>query len=357
MAVKFKDYYNILGVKRGASADEIKSSYRKLARKYHPDLNKNDATAEQRFKEVQEAYDVLSDSEKRSQYDALGSNYQEGMDFQMPRGFGGQGGRTRRTTTFGGDAGMGGFSEFFEMLFGGAGGFRRGANGMGDFAGMGGGQAAGRASGPVRGSDIETSLTVSLEEAYEGTTKKVGLHVNSTCTACQGSGMIAGSRCGACDGRGVAPRQKNMEIKIPQGVKDGTRLRLTGQGEQPMTGQGTPGDLYVKVHVKPHPLFTLRGLNVHTEVPVAPWEAVLGGEIEVPTLGGQLKMKLPPGSQNGVKMRLKRRGMVSGQSTGDQIVQVKVMVPTNLTDRERHLFRQLRDISRFRPRVKDRTTQ
>ncbi|MFW5870328.1 MAG: DnaJ C-terminal domain-containing protein [Candidatus Sumerlaeota bacterium] len=356
MAVKFKDYYEILGVKRGASTDEIKSAYRKLARKYHPDLNKDDAAAEQRFKEVQEAYDVLSDPEKRSQYDTLGSNYREGMDFQMPHGFSTRtsGRSTSGQGPFGAEGGMNGFSEFFEMLFGG-GGFRRSSADMGDFAGMGGGRgrSSARPSGPSQGSDIETSLKISLEEAYQGATKKVALHVNSTCSACQGSGMIAGSRCGACDGRGVAPRQKNMEIKIPQGVKDGTRLRLTGQGEQPPTGRGKPGDLYVRIQIEHHPVFSVRGMNVHVEVPVAPWEAVLGGEIEVPTLGGQLKMKLPPGSQNGAKLRLKRRGMVSGDSAGDQIVHIKVVVPTDLTDRERHLFRQLRDISRFRPRVKN----
>jgi len=243
--------------------------------------------------------------------------------------------------------GLGGFSEFFEMLFGGGMRARTTATCM---------RSAG--GGARKGNDIETSLAVTLEEVFEGTTKRVRLHVNSTCSACQGSGVIAGSRCGACEGRGIAPRPKSMEIKIPQGVKDGTRLRLSGQGEPARASSGQAGDMFVKIQVQLHPLFSLRGNNIHVELPVAPWEAVLGGEVDVPTLGGAIKMKLPPGTQNGRKMRLRNRGMTTaGGSRGDEIIHIKVLVPTDVTDRERHLFRQLRDISRFRPRVKDRSTQ
>jgi DnaJ-class molecular chaperone len=350
MAVKFKDYYEVLGVQRDATTDDIKSAHRKLARKYHPDLNKNDPSAEGKFKTLQEAYEVLSDPAKRRQYDALGANYHEGMEFRVPSGWNArsQARRGPSAEEFEG-GGLGGFSEFFEALFGGGGGGRM-------RPGNGGMRGSPFASAPAHGTDIETVLNVSLDEAYLGANKKVQIHVNSTCPACQGSGVIAGSRCGACEGRGLAPRLKNMEIRIPEGVKDGTRLRLAGQGEPSPAGD-EPGDMFVKIQIQPHPVFNLRGDNIHVEVPVAPWEAVLGGEVEVPTLGGPIKMKLPPGTQAGTKLRLKRRGMATGSERGDEIVHVKIVIPPDVTDRERHLFRQLRDISRFRPRVKDRTTQ
>ncbi|MBN1866280.1 J domain-containing protein [Candidatus Sumerlaeota bacterium] len=344
--VKFRDYYKILGLSsRDVAADEIRSSYRKLARRYHPDLNKDNPSAEARFREVQEAYDVLSDPVKRKQYDSLDSRYQAGMDFQVPSGWAG-------TTDGRPQAGGlgGGFSEFFDILFGGAPRVRPGA------ARPRAARSADKANS--NGQDIETALPVTIEEVFTGTSKKVRFTVNSTCLACQGSGMIAGSPCAACEGRGATPQTKTLEIRIPQGVKDGTRLRLTGQGEVPPPGSsGRPGDMLVRIEIQSHPIFELKGSNLYVDLPVAPWEAVLGGEVDVPTLDGLVKMKLPPGTQSGVKMRLRQRGMKGEGARGDEIVTIKVVVPTEITDRERHLFRQLRDISRFRPRVKPRSTE
>lgn len=365
MPVKFKDYYETLGVKRDASAEEIKSAYRKLARKYHPDLNKNDPKAEGKFKEMQEAYEVLSDVKKRKQYDTLGSSYQSGMDFQMPQDWSSYMGERGRAAASGGEAfggggesfgGMGGFSDFFEMLFGGSGGARTrgGANGprAGARGGFGGGM---HTRGPVRGSDVETTLSITLEDVYNGETKKVRFSVPGVCPACQGSGVVAGSRCGACDGRGETASVRTIEIRIPQGIKDGARIRLSGQGEGAPGGQA--GDMLVRVRIEPHPVFERVNNEIQVDLPVAPWEAVLGAEVEVPTLDGMVKMKLPPGTQNGSKLRLRQRGMKSDGTRGDEIVRIKIVVPTEVTDREKHLFRQLRDISHFRPRVKERGNQ
>lgn len=343
MPVKYKDYYQVLGVARNATQDEIKSQYRKMARKHHPDLNKNDKSAEGRFKEIQEAYEVLSDPKKRRQYDTLGANYREGMEFEMPSGWRSAGQASGAGGGLGGFEGLGGFSEFFEALFGGSGASRNRS----------------RTSVPPhahKGKDIETKLPISLEEAYRGALKRVRLHVPATCTACNGGGVVAGTRCGACGGSGHAPLLKNMELKIPAGIKSGARLRLAGQGEPPPMPGGEAGDLFAKIEIEPHPVFTLKGVNIHIELPVSPWEAVLGGEVEVPTLGGMIRMKLPPNSQSGAKMRLKNCGMPSPGGPGDEIVHIQVVVPTEVSDREKNLFRQLRDISHFRPRSKLRTT-
>ena len=345
---KFKDYYEALGLKRNTSAEDIKSSYRRLARKYHPDLNKTNPEAETRFREVQEAYDVLGDAVKRRQYDSLGTGYRAGMDFQMPPGWDYRT-RTEKEAAADTGGGLGGFSDFFEMLFGG--GMRAKAAASHRAKAANGASRAGE-----RGGDVETVLTVTLDDIHQGATKKVQLHVNSTCAACQGGGMIGGERCRTCEGRGHAPRLRTMEIKIPLAARDGARLRLAGQGEGGTGPSAVAGDLYVKIKVQPHPIFTPEGKNIHIELPIAPWEAVLGGEVDVPTLDGLVKMKLPPGTQNGSKMRLQQRGLRTENSRGDEIVRIKVLIPTEVTERERHLFRQLRDISHFRPRVKERST-
>ena len=336
--VKFRDYYRILGKKRGASAEEIKAAYRRLARQYHPDLNQGDAQAEERFKEVQEAYDVLGDPKKRRQYDSLGANYQAGMEFRMPSDWRfAPGGAAKPTEQ---PQAKGGFSEFFDMLFG-------------------GGRARQRnqpAPSNDRGADIETVLALTLEELHAGDAKTVRYHVNARCTACQGSGQMGGNACGACEGRGIAPLARTLEIRIPPTAHDGLRLRLAGQGHPPANGSGKAGNMHVRIQLQPHPIFQLKGRNIHVDLPVAPWEAVLGGEVEVPTLDGMVTMKLPPGSPTGMKMRLRERGLRTEANRGDEIVTVRVVVPQEVTDRERHLFRQLRDISHFRPRVKNRST-
>jgi DnaJ-class molecular chaperone len=341
---KFRDYYEILDVTRNAEPDEIKSSYRRLVRKYHPDLNKEDPAANAKFREVQEAYDVLSDPDKRRQYNALGSNYRDGMDFQVPPGWAAKP-RPAQSAHHGG----GGFSEFFDILFGVPPVHPRAASAQPhNTAGP-----ARPAPAPHNSGNMDVSLTVTLEEIHGGVTKRMKMNVTTSCTACNGTGQANGKPCAACEGRGHTLQPKSLEIKVPQNAREGMRLRLAGQGA--MGSDGTPGDLMVRIKIAPHPVFTVDGSTVNVELPVAPWEAVLGGEVDVPTLDGLVKMKLPPGTQSGVKMRLQQRGLRVENGRGDEIVRVKVVVPTEITERERHLFRQLRDISHFRPRVKERT--
>jgi curved DNA-binding protein len=343
-------------VGRSASTDEIKSAYRKLARKYHPDVNKDSKNAEAKFKEIQEAYEVLRDPQKRKQYNTLGASYESGMDFQMPSGWSFHTDSGRVSVEEDLEGALGGFSEFFEMLFGGArprsSAASRGASAAGPRQTM-----RGAAAGGGNGADVETELTITLEDAYNGTTKKVRFQIDTTCPACQGGGTIGGSVCAACKGRGVTPQSKTIEIKIPQGIKDGKRLRLSGQGEPAGGRASKAGDMFVKIKIQLHPVFRQVGSDIHVDLPVAPWEAVLGAEVDVPTLEKTVTMKLPPGTQSGRQLRLRQRGMRTENGRGDEIVHVQILIPTDVTDRERHLFRQLRDISRFRPRVKDRTAQ
>lgn len=335
--VKFKDYYQILNVKRDASGADVKSAYRRLARQYHPDLNPGNEQAAERFREVQEAYDVLGEESRRRRYDALGNNYSAGMDFKMPSNWASRPGAAPSGPAA--EAPRSGFSEFFEMLFGGSRSRQRSKT----------------SPGAAKGADIETVLAVSLEDLRGGVRKKVRYHVNARCTACQGAGVVGGSTCGACNGKGVAPVSRDVEIVIPPTVGDGARLRVAGQGHPPANGSGQPGDMHVRIQIQPHPVFQMKGRNIHVSLPVAPWEAVLGGEVEVPTLEGMVTMKLPPGSPTGMKMRLRERGLPTETGRGDEIVTIQVVTPSEVTDREKHLFRQLRDISRFRPRVKDRS--
>ncbi|HBF34169.1 TPA: molecular chaperone DnaJ [Candidatus Sumerlaeota bacterium] len=350
---KFRDYYEILGIQRNAEPDEIKSSYRRLARKYHPDLNKDDPAANAKFREVQEAYDVLSDPDKRRQYNALGSNYRDGMDFQIPPGWA-AGPRTGGSGTASGSGG--GFSDFFDILFGVPPPRARAAASAAahhHHAGTAAGGTRTATAPPPTSGNIDVSLTVTLEEIHGGVTKRMKMNVTVPCSTCSGSGLANGQACTACEGHGSTSRPKSLEIKVPQNAKEGMRLRLAGQGG--VGSDGTPGDLMVRIKIAQHPVFTPDGTTINVELPVAPWEAVLGGEVDVPTLDGMVKMKLPPGTQSGVKMRLQQRGLHTETGRGDEIVRIKVLIPTEITERERHLFRQLRDISHFRPRVKERS--
>jgi len=308
MAVKYKDYYEILGVPRTATQEEIKAAFRRLARKYHPDLNPGDKQAEEKFKEINEAYEVLGDPKKRELYDRLGSNWKAGADFTPPPGW------EKIRFDFGDfdffTGGPGTFSDFFEMLFGGLRGraaSRRSATST--RVGWGG-----------RGTDLESELTLTLEEAHRGTTRRVTL-----------------------------PTGRTVEVKIPAGVREGAVIRLAGQGE-PGVG-GPPGDLYLKVRVQKHPIFTVSGDDVYVEVPITPWEAVLGGKIQVPTLDGMVEVTLPPGSQSGQKLRLRGQGLTRRRGgRGDQYVQLKIVVPAQPTPAERRLFEQLARESSFNPR-------
>lgn len=334
MAVKFKDYYHILGVPRTAAEAEIKRAYRKLARKHHPDLNPGDKTAEEKFKEVNEAYTVLSDHEKRQRYDQLGPNWQAGADFTPPPG------RENVRVQFGdlGDfygigRGRNGFSDFFETLFGGVRGSRAGPG----FA--------------MRGLDVEADISLRLEDILHGATRPLTLQAAELCSNCGGAGSRDGRLCSSCAGAGVVRRPKILTVHIPVGMREGSVIRLAGQGE-PGPGKAQTGDLYLRVHLEPHPLFSLVGEDdIQLELPVAPWEAALGAKVTVPSLGGPVEMSIPPGTQGGQRLRLRAKGLRRrGGGSGDLYVRLKIVVPQKLTAAEQGLFEKLAATSSFRAR-------
>lgn len=361
-----KDYYEVLGVSKTASQDELKKAYRKLALKYHPDRNKGNAEAEQKFKEISEAYGVLSDESKRAQYDQLGPDA-----FEQAQA-GGAGGNP-----FGG--GFGGFSgsgmeDIFDMFFGGQGG-RGGRSGN---------------AGPQRGADLRFDLEITFEEAAFGVEKEISLyrdeaceHCHGTgaepgskvetcpdchgtgyirftqntmfgqmvnerpCSKCHGEGKIVSSPCKECRGKGTQKKNKRLKVKIPAGVDNGSRLRVGGEGEAGAKG-GPNGDLYVYLYVKQHKFFDRDGTTVLCEVPINIVQATLGAEIKVPTLDGQVTMKVPEGTQPGRVMRLKGKGIPSlrGGTRGDQLVKIKVVVPTKLNDKQKEALRAFESISK-----------
>lgn len=309
--MEYKDYYKIMGLSRSASQDEIKQAYRKLARKYHPDVSK-EADAEKRFKEIGEAYEVLKDSEKRAAYDQLGANWKSGQDFRPPPGWEfNMGGGPRG----GGDAH---FSDFFDSLFGGG------------FGGGGFGGAGRRPGGPGRGGfsprpgeDQNAKIRISIEDAYHGASRT--LHVQS--------------------GHGGT---QTLNVKIPKGIKAGQQIRLSGKGSPGIAG-GPPGDLYLEVEFEPHAHYRLEGKDVYLSLPVTPWEAALGAKLTVPTLGGQVSVTLPPGSQSGKKMRLKEKGL-PGNPAGDFYLELQIQTPPADNDTLRDLYQQLADASQYDPR-------
>lgn len=292
--MQFRDYYETLGVARGASQDDVKRAYRRLARKYHPDVSK-EADAEARFKEVGEAYEVLKDPEKRAAYDRFGKDWKHGQEFRPPPGW-------ERQFDFGGGgfSGASGFSDFFETLFG-----------QGGFAG---------ARGPMRakGGDQTVRLEIPLEDAYRGATRNITL------------------------------RGRTLSVRIPRGVTEGQRIRLGGQGGPGASG-GPAGDLYLTVAHKAHPLFRTEGRDVHLKLPVAPWEAALGATVSVPTLGGKVDLKIPRGSRSGQTLRLKGRGL-PGRPDGDQYVALEIVAPPADTPEAESLYRQMAKSMRFDPR-------
>jgi len=319
MAVKYKDYYSVLGVGRNASQDAIQKAYRKLARKYHPDVNK-DPSAEEKFKEISEAYEVLRDPEKRKRYDMLGSNWKAGQDFRPPPGWDmgdirfdfGPGGRKS-------SGAFGGFSDFFEALFGSFG-----------VAGAGPGSAT---MGMMRGADHEATIRVTLEDLYRGGRKSVRLT----------------SHPGRPGGAG-AGRTKSYDVTIPKGILPGQKIRLAGQGGEPRGG-GQPGDLLLKVELARHPRFRLEGRDIYFDLRLAPWEAALGAKVTVPTLDGQVTLNVPPGTSSGKKLRLRGKGLPNPRgAAGDLYAVVSVEVPSKLSPRERELFEQLKRESDFKPR-------
>lgn len=308
--MEFKDYYKTLGVKREATPDEIKRSFRRLARKFHPDVSE-EADAEERFKEVQEAYEVLKDPDKRAAYDQFGADWKAGQDFRPPPGW-------HSDVHFSPDdfSGAGDFSEFFETLFGGP---RRRGSRRGFRTRM-------------KGEDLSARVALSIEDAYRGTPRSVMLQVPEV------------------DGEGYAvTRAKTLKVNVPKGVTDGQRIRLAGQGAPGPNG-GPPGDLYLQVVFEPHATYRVVGRDVHMVLPVAPWEAALGRTVTVPTLGGRVELKIPPNSQGGNRLRLKGRGF-PGKPPGDQLVELEVVTPSADTAGARALYEQMERELEFDPRA------
>jgi curved DNA-binding protein len=305
MAVAFKDYYETLGVSRDASAEDIRRAYRQLARKHHPDINKEPG-AEDRFKEISEAYEVLRDEDKRARYDRLGANWRAGEDVSGATGFeqgfrSGDGFGDVRVEFGGGE-----FSDFFEGLFS-RGGGARGPAGFQQFT--------------MRGGDHEAVLELSLEEAAAGGKRRIKLE-----------------------------DRRDYEIDVPRGVRDGQRIRLAGQGGAG-AGGGPAGDLYLRVRLRPHPRFRVKGRDLYVDLAVSPWEAALGAEVPVPTLEGSARAKVPAGSSTGRRLRLRGQGMPAGDGTaGDLYAVIAVHVPKRLSRDERKLFEQLAEVSKFNPR-------
>ena len=314
MAVQFRDYYETLGVPKTATEDEIRTAFRKLARKHHPDVAKDKKAAEEKFKEINEAYEVLSDAEKRKKYDQLGAGWNQPGGFQPPPGWGAQqpGGGFQQWQWGGGENGgvefeFGGtgFSDFFEAFFG-------GGRGRSAFGGFGGRQATAE-----RGADVEADIMVTLEEALHGSTRTVSLR------------------------RAGSNKVENYQVKIPRGVHEGQRIRLAGQGEAGVRG-GKSGDLFLRVRLAKHPDFSVEGSDLVYEVKIEPWQAVLGSELLVPTLEGNVRLKIPPGTQSGQRFRLRGRGLPSTSGTrGNLYVDVQINIPKKLTEREREIWREL----------------
>ncbi len=325
MAVK--NYYELLGIGRDATDRDIKQAYRRLARKYHPDVNPGDKTAEAKFKEINAAYEVLSDKTKRQKYDKYGDKWQYADQFeqstrqQSPFQQYSTGDGT--TYHFGGD--IGGMDNLFDELFGGL----RGRGGS-------------RRTRVTQGQDLETNVEVTLEEAFNGTSRMIDLQGEQPCAACKGTGGIQGVPCSICRGAGVVANVNRLEVKIPAGVNTGSRVRISGKG-QAGYGGGDSGDLYLNVTVRPHNTFERQGDDLSIEIPVPLTVAVLGGEIQVPTLKGKLALKIPPETQNGRVFRLTGQGMphLGKNIKGDLKAKVNVVLPTKLTEKEKELFRQL----------------
>ena len=321
----FKDYYAVLGVSESASAEDIKKAYRKLARKYHPDVSKED-NADDKFKDVGEAYEVLKDPEKRAEYDQLRKyGAREDGSFQPPPGW-------ESASGFGGggytEADASQFSDFFEQMFGGgrAGGF------SGAGAGFGGGGF--RQNMRMRGEDVHAGLALFLEEAINGCEKQVSFTAHEP------------------DNHGrMVPRHKTLKVKIPAGMREGQHIRLKGQGA-PGVGGGEPGDLFIEVELAPHPHFTVEGRDVMVTLPIAPWEAALGASVTAPTVSGKVNVKVPKGSTSGRKLRLKGKGF-PGKHPGDQIIVLQVAMPEQHSAEAEKLYEQLADLEKnFNPRSK-----
>ena len=335
MPVQYKDYYKTLGVSKTATAKEIKSAYRKLARQWHPDVNPTrKKEAEEKFKEISEAYEVLGNTDKRKTYDTLGSDWQQRAQSAAGARYGSAGNGPAGGVQFDfDDLGDSGFSEFFQTFFG----------------GLGRSNAAGaRRTRGMRGADVEYELPLALREAYAGGTRTISLQTETACPRCHGTGTDNGKLCHECHGAGTSPVTKTLDITIPAGVRDGQRIRLVGQGG-PGTAGGTNGDLYLVARIGADATFERRGDDLYVDQPVSVYTLVLGGEVTVPTMTGRIDVKVPSGSQNGRVLRVPGKGMPKpGGGYGDLYVRLVAQVPTILTDRERELFKELAEQAKSR---------
>jgi DnaJ-class molecular chaperone len=313
--MEYKDYYKVLGVSKSASAEDIKKAFRKLARRYHPDVNPGDKKSEEKFKEINEAYEVLSDAAKRRKYDTLGPNWQD--QFGFPSGAGGRNSNFRGSSM---NYNTAGFSDFFEALFG-------------------------RPTTSTRkaGEDIEQRVEVTFQEAYSGGMRTYNIQSTETCPVCRGTRLVAGKSCTNCNGLGTFARSKRIQVKIPAGVDNGSKIRVAGEG-QPGIGGGPRGDLFLVINVKPDPLYERRGDDLYSDIDVDLVTAILGGEVAVTTPDGRkLVLTVPPETQNGRLFRLANKGMphLRGEGNGNLFARVKVVLPMGLNDDERGLFEQL----------------
>ncbi len=333
MSVKFHDYYELLGVNRNASEKEIKAAYRKMARKWHPDLHpaNEKEKAEEKFKKINEAYEVLKDPDKRARYDQLGSSWKEGENFKPPPDMNGF--RFHTSGDFGNRSDFGGgFSDFFKMFFSEA------TQGNTGHAGQSYRQRS------VRGEDIESEIKLTIEEAFNGITKSLRVASASVCPACNGSGVMNNQFCANCGGTGSARSEKTLEVKIPAGVSDGSRIRLKGQGGESLGG-APRGDLFLKVKLLPHPVFNIVGKNIEVELVIRPDQALFGDTVPVKTLEGMVNLKVPPGSNGRKKLRLRHKGLPGkNRERGDQYVKLVIELPPDLSEEEKTLYKKLHEI-------------
>ncbi|MGZ3526062.1 MAG: DnaJ C-terminal domain-containing protein [Vulcanimicrobiaceae bacterium] len=331
--MNYKDYYQVLGVPKNSPEKDIKSAYRKLARKWHPDANPNNPKAtEEKFKEISEAYEVLGDPEKRRKYDVLGSDWQRAaQQAEQQRRY-----RTQQGEAFydfnpgfgnaGAAGGPSGFSDFFDMFF----------------SGIGRRQTAQGAASSQRGQDLETTIELTLRDAYEGGKKSVSLQVEDMCPRCRGTGTDRGGLCSHCHGTGRLLSTKKFEVTIPKGVTEGQRIRLAAQGGAGIGGARN-GDLFLIVKLLEDPTYRRKGDDLYVDLPVSVYDLVLGGEVKVPTMAGQVTMTIPAGTQNNRLLRLAGKGMpkVRNGGAGDEYVRLIGQLPQNLTDKEKKLFKEL----------------
>ena len=326
MATTPRDFYQVLGLPRTASADDIKKAYRRLARQYHPDLHSGSKKTEmeKKFKELNEANEVLSDPDKRKKYDQYGAQWEQAEAYEKARQQAGTQGFSWQQQQSGGDFRGEDFSDIFENLFGGRG--RAGTSNRGFSA---------------SGEDLEAEVELTLREVLSGVTKRVSLREPVSCLTCQGSGVLRGRTCPTCLGAGTTTELKTIEVKIPAGVQDGTRVRVAGKG-QPGSNGGKRGDLYLHVTIKPDPIFRREGSDIHVTLPVYPWEAVLGAEVMAPTLTEPVKVKVPAGSKAEGKLRLKDKGLQSaGGGRGDLFLHLQIVVPPTVTEEEQTVYQRL----------------